>query len=149
MRFAVSRVASGLAPRKRRGLVRRPGQERRTRKLHDGDLGIPGAPISFPACDGLFALFVGSAVTPGQYADDVAAFLAVNPGSTYVHNARACTSLRGFTEEGNRIYGVYYGPFATEAVALASCRLAAAEDAFVKPLDNVTDPGEYTSCSEA
>lgn len=110
----------------------------------DGDLGIPGEAISSPACDGGFALFVGSAVTLGRYHDDVADFLSLNPGASYMRNR--CLSLRRETSDGNPIYAVYYGPFPSLQEALANCSRSAATDAFVKPLDDVSDPTDYTFC---
>ncbi|MFC9355169.1 serine/threonine-protein kinase [Rhodococcus sp. NPDC057014] len=110
-----------------------------------GDLGL-SIPIAQPRCDGTGIVVVGSAVTPGQYAEDVQSFLVAHPGSSYLRTDQACPSLRQATDEGNPIYAVYRAAGkSTDAV----CALvwAQGEDAYGKWLDLNTDPTFIIPCS--
>ncbi|MDJ0419716.1 serine/threonine-protein kinase [Rhodococcus opacus] len=109
-----------------------------------GDLGL-SIPIAQPRCDGTGIVVVGSAITPGQYAEDVQRFLVAHPGSSYLRTDQACPSLRQATDEGNPIYAVYKAAGkSTDAV----CTLvrAVGEDAYGKWLDLTTDPTFIIPC---
>jgi uncharacterized RDD family membrane protein YckC len=103
------------------------------------DLGL-AEPISRPGCDGEYAVFVGAAVKPLSYATDVQRLLGQHPGSSYVFTPASCTSLRSHVENGNDIYAVFYGPYATSQKACAR-KSAAGVDAYVRRLDKTTPPG--------
>lgn len=83
-----------------------------------GDLGLR-SPISQPACDGSFITVVYSAVIPGRYRSAVAANLAKYRGSSYLLTSTTCPSLTPY-KDGNQIYAVYYGPYATLAEACSA-----------------------------
>jgi len=109
-----------------------------------GDLGL-SIPIAQPRCDGTGIVVVGSAITPGQYAEDVQRFLVAHPGSSYLRTDQTCPSLRQATDEGNPIYAVYKAAGnSTDAV----CTLVRAqgEDAYGKWLDLNTDPTFIIPC---
>ncbi|MGH3911241.1 MAG: hypothetical protein ACRDRM_10475 [Pseudonocardiaceae bacterium] len=109
-----------------------------------GDLGV-SRPITRPACNGQFVVFVGAAVHPPTYQTEVQHLLDTYPGSEYLRANDTCPSLRARNDAGNEIYGVYFGPFTTHELA---CR---AQDSwggtsYVKVLDTVTDPDMITDC---
>ncbi|WP_037235866.1 serine/threonine-protein kinase [Rhodococcus wratislaviensis] len=109
-----------------------------------GDLGL-SIPIAQPRCDGTGIVVVGSAITPGQYAEDVQRFLVAHPGSSYLRTDQACPSLRQATDEGNPIYAVYKAAGkSTEAVCTLVRTLG--EDAYGKWLDLNTDPTFIIPC---
>lgn len=103
-----------------------------------GDLGLFVA-MTRPACDGQWAVFVSSAVTPGKYADEVTRALRRFPGSEYLRTDVTCSSLRPDLN-GNPIYTVYYGPYQTKAEACAKRQevLPLEKGAYPKVFDNVT-----------
>jgi hypothetical protein len=112
----------------------------------EGDLGL-STPISRPACDGSWVVFVGSAVDAATYADDVAAQLAAHPGSAYLLTEGSCSSLRQRLPDGRSIYAVYLGPFPTQAAACAERNgVDAGAGAYVKALDNVTPAEQLWEC---
>ena len=82
-------------------------------------LGLDGME-SNPPCDGKFVVIVGSAVTPGRYADDVSRLLSTAPGSHYLETARSCPVFADRTTGGALIYAVYLGPYATLDQACAA-----------------------------
>lgn len=106
-----------------------------------GDLGL-SRPITRPACDGRFAVFVGAAVDPTAYRTEVQDLLDAHPGSEYLLAGDTCPSLRSRDDAGNEIYGVYYGPFANRDQACS----ARGGDSYVKVLDTVTDSGVIIGC---
>ncbi|MFC0452266.1 serine/threonine-protein kinase [Rhodococcus jostii] len=109
-----------------------------------GDLGL-AIPMAQPRCDGTGIVVVGSAITPGQYAEDVQRFLVAHPESSYLRTDQACPSLRQATDEGNPIYAVYKSAGkSTEAV----CTLvrAVGGDAYGKWLDMYSDPTFIIPC---
>jgi serine/threonine-protein kinase len=100
-----------------------------------GDLHL-SIPMMQPACDGQFITIVASAVTPGQYATQVAIVLDQRPGASYLRTDQTCPSLRPDVD-GNPIYIVYFGPFATKSEA-CDARALGPTDAYVKVLDTTT-----------
>jgi serine/threonine-protein kinase len=111
-----------------------------------GDLGL-STPISRPACDSSWVVFVGSAVDAATYADDVAAQLAAHPGAAYLLTEGGCSSLRQRLPDGRSIYAVYLGPFPTQAAACAERNgLGVGVGAYVKVLDDVTPAEQIWEC---
>jgi serine/threonine protein kinase, bacterial len=109
-----------------------------------GDLGV-SLPMTRPACDGRFVVFTGAAVHPTAYRARVQDLLDTYPGSQYLRASDTCPSLRARDGAGNEIYGVYFGPFATQEQA-CNVRGLWAEDSYVKVLDTFTDPGVIIKC---
>ncbi|MGW4339131.1 protein kinase domain-containing protein [Rhodococcus koreensis] len=109
-----------------------------------GDLGL-SVPMSQPSCDGTGIVVLGSAVTPGQYAEDVQSFLVEHPGASYLRTDQACPSLRQATDDGNPIYAVYKAAGKTEESVCTLVRSSGA-DAYGKWLDLYTDPTFIISC---
>ena len=109
-----------------------------------GDLGL-AVPISKPSCDGGYVLMVGSAVTPGAYAQQVQQHLEHFPGARYQHSLSTnCESLRTHVD-GAEIYSVYYGPYGDKAAACAK-RASVAGDSFVRKLDHTSPPDNVVGC---
>jgi serine/threonine-protein kinase len=108
-----------------------------------GDLGL-STPISSPPCTGGFAVFVGAAVNPSNYRQDVRRILTAHPGAEYLLTAASCSSLAR-TSGGNDIYAVYHGPFDTLRDACAQQRRSGG-DSYVRRLDHVTPVGQTVSC---
>ena len=104
-----------------------------TASLVEGDLGLV-VPITRPPCDGSYITIIGSTVTPGKYEAQTSALLNRYNGSSYLLTEATCSSLRARLD-GNQIYSVYYGPFATLQDA-CSARRFGPRDAYVKTLDN-------------
>ena len=105
-----------------------------------GDLGLV-QPILDEACDGRFITFVGSAVGAEPYADEVFSLLAQYPGSNYIWT-KSCPSLRQEFRDGNDIYGVVYGPYATQQEACDAVSFGP-PDAYVRRI-STTDPQDHT-----
>lgn len=106
----------------------------------EGDLGIPGVPISVLPCDGRWITMVGSAYASETSANkqQIAGLLSEFPGSAYLLADAGCHSqLPGGTHARN--YRVFLGPFDFQAQACAA-RPASVSDSWVKPLDDTTDP---------
>ena len=109
-----------------------------------GDLGL-GVPISPPACDGSWVVFVGNSTDPALYRTEVPAFLSSRPGSKYLLTEGGCSSMRQRMPDGNQIYAVYIGPYPTQADACAA-RAQAGGDAYVKRMDNSTPAAQLWQC---
>lgn len=109
-----------------------------------GDLAV-SRPITRPACNGQFVVFVGAAVRPPTYQTEVQHLLDTYPGSEYLRAHDTCPSLRARNNAGNEIYGVYFGPFTTHELA---CRTQDSWGgaSYVKVLDTDTNPGVIISC---
>lgn len=108
-----------------------------------GDLGV-SRPITRPACDGRFVVFVGAAVYPPSYRIDVQNLLDTYPDTEYLRSGDTCPSLRSRDGAGNQIYGVYYGPFGKEQAC--QVRNSQGESSYIKVLDTVTDPSVIIEC---
>jgi hypothetical protein len=108
----------------------------------EGDLAV-SRPIGNLACTGGYVTLVGSAVTPGRYAQDVSAFLDAHPGASYLYAPSSCRSFRPYVS-GNAVYAVYLGPFPSAAAACAA-RDARGGDANVRQL--VDRPPEEAAVS--
>jgi serine/threonine-protein kinase len=89
-------------------------------------------------------VFLGSAVDPDTYPEDVAVLLADHPGAEYLLTEDSCASLRQELD-GNRIYSVYEGPYPDQATACAA-RARVGGDAYVKRLDDTTPPEQLWTC---
>ena len=102
-------------------------------------------PISSPACDGTWVVFVGAATDPATYAVDITTLLESNPGSQYVLTRGGCSSMRQELPDGSQIYAVYVGPFPDQA---AACTVQAGIGglAYVKQMDDVTPPEQLWEC---
>ncbi len=109
----------------------------------EGDLGL-ATTISSPECDSSWVVFLGSAVDPDTYPEDVAVLLADHPGAEYLLTEDSCASLRQELD-GNRIYSVYEGPYPDQATACAA-RARVGGDAYVKRLDDTTPPEQLWTC---
>jgi serine/threonine-protein kinase len=111
----------------------------------NGDLGL-AVPISQPACDGSFVVFLGSSTSPAEYQTAIQGLLTQYPGSSYLLTAGSCTSLRQAYTDGNQIYAVYTGPYLSQAEACAALGTSGDPDAYVKVLDNTTPPEQIATC---
>lgn len=109
-----------------------------------GDLGV-SRPITQPACDGRFVVFVGAAVHPPAYQAEVQHLLDTYPGSEYLLASNTCPSLRARDNAGNEIYGVYYGPFTIREQA-CHAQGSRGGTSYVKVLDTVTDSSVIIEC---
>ena len=118
--------------------------ECRTAAAPTGDLGL-GIPMSRPACDGRGIVVLYSAVTPGAYAQEIAAALAQNPGASYLRTDMACPSLRARDENGNVIYAVYRSSGYSRQELCADVR-AVGPPAYGRWLDTTSDPSVLVTC---
>lgn len=105
-----------------------------------GDLGLT-QPILDEACDGRYITFVGSAVGERPYGVVVDELLDLYPGTNYVWT-RACPSLRQEFSNGAEIYGVVFGPYATQQEA-CDARAFGPVDAYVRRISTF-DPQDHT-----
>ena len=110
----------------------------------DGDLGL-AVPISTPACDGTWVVFLGAATNPATYVSAVNHLLTSQPDAHYTLTRGGCTSMRQELPDGGLIYAVYVGPFADQAAACAA-RGNIGGDAYVKRMDDVTPPDQPWGC---
>lgn len=112
----------------------------------DGDLSL-SVPIANLPCTGEYIVLMASTDDPNQYDSLVTANLAADPDARYLRTDASC---RGFHQSinGNAIYAVYEGPFATKDAACAALNASTAPvDAAVRAL--VADPErkrEYCTC---
>jgi serine/threonine protein kinase len=106
------------------------------------DLQLSGYANQVPACDGSLIALVASAVTPGQYRNDVAEKLSLYPDAAYFFVPGSCSSLR-WQLNGNDVYAVYYGPFSSSSTA---CVRAREVGGYVKVLNNTSDPLKPFRC---
>lgn len=109
-----------------------------------GDLAL-SVPITQPACDGKYITLIGAAVTPAAYVSQLDDLLARYPQSSYLRTENVCSSLRPRMPDGSAIYAVYFGPFASAGEACAA-RASGPTDAYVKVLDNFSDPTTAIEC---
>ncbi len=108
-----------------------------------GDLGLT-QPILNETCDGRYITFVGSAIGDRPYSVVVGELLDRYPGANYVWT-KACPSLRQEFSDGADIYGVVFGPYATQQEA-CDARAFGPEDAYVRRI-STSDPEDHTvSC---
>jgi hypothetical protein len=110
----------------------------------NGDLGL-AVPISSPACDGTWVVFLGAATNPATYVSAVNHLLNSRPGTHYTLTRDGCTSMRQQLPDGSLIYAVYLGPFADQAAA-CSVRGRVGGDAYVKRMDDVTPADQPWGC---
>jgi len=108
------------------------------------DLGL-STNVSAPSCFGQYVTVLGSSIDPDLYATEIQTLLDAFPGSDYLRtDAPGCPSLRQ-SVDGNPIYAAYFGPYLTREDACAAVALGP-PDAYVKILDDETDPGRPESC---
>jgi hypothetical protein len=110
----------------------------------EGDLGL-GVPISSPACDGSWVVFLGAATDPATYVADVNAMLSSQPGTAYTLTRGGCSSMRQQLDDGSLIYAVYTGPYPDQAAA-CSARGVIGGVAYVKRMDDATPPDKLWQC---
>jgi cytoskeletal protein RodZ len=109
------------------------------------DLGVPGHPITQPPCDGGYITVLGSAIGDQATADSMEAVLNQYAGSHYLRTDVTCSSLTP-TSNGQPIYVVYYGPFATDREACAA-RSQGPKDSYVRRLSNDIPPTHTVKCN--
>lgn len=109
-----------------------------------GDLGL-GLPMTSPACDGTWIVFLGAATDATRYSADVRALLDSHPGSMYTLTQGGCSSMRQQLPDGSLIYAVYTGPYPDQAAACAA-RAQVGGDAYVKRMDDVTPAEQLWEC---
>ncbi len=109
-----------------------------------GDLAVPGVQISEPPCDDIYVAVAANAVDPTMYLQAVSAALTLYPGSSYLRTDQSCSSLRPDLN-GNPIYMIYFGPFATAQEACAA-RAFGPEDAYVRQLSNTLTMDHKVDC---
>lgn len=102
-------------------------------------------PISSPACNGRWVVFVGSGLEPDTYPADVAQLLSQFPGADYLLTDGECSSLRQRLPDDRLIYAVYYGFYPTQAAACER-RDQIGGDSYVKRLDDVTPADQLWEC---
>ena len=110
-----------------------------------GDLGLE-QPVLAEPCSGSYVTFVfGIAGGTRPYSEQMQRGLDAFPGSNYVWGGM-CPSLRQFNDNGDEIYGVVYGPFASAGQACDLERQFASEGAYVRRLDTVDPVGRDDHC---
>lgn len=109
-----------------------------------GDLGL-SVPMTRPSCDGRGIVVLYSAVTQGQYEQEVSSALARSPGASYLRTDQSCPSLRQRDPSGNVIYAVYR-PSGYSKTELCSDLRAAGGDAYGRWLDTTSDPNQIVTC---
>ena len=110
----------------------------------NGDLGL-GVPMTSPACDGTWVVFLGAATDPAAYESDVQTLLDANPGAQYTLTQGSCSSMRQSLPDGTLIYTVWTGPYADQAQACAA-RAGYGDGAYVKRMDDSTPPEQLWEC---
>lgn len=108
------------------------------------DLGVPGHPITHPPCDDGYITVLGSAIGDQATADSMETVLDQYAGSHYLRTDVTCSSLTP-ASNGEPIYVVYYGPFATDREACAA-RSQGPSDAYVRRLSNDIPPSHSVDC---
>jgi serine/threonine-protein kinase len=108
------------------------------------DLGVPGHPITQPPCNGGYITVLGSAIGSQATADSMAKVLNKYPGSNYLRTDVTCSSLTP-SSNGQPIYVVYFGPYATDREACAA-RSQGPKDAYVRRLSNDIPPSHSVNC---
>lgn len=98
-----------------------------------------------PDCDGSYATFLAASVEPDKYAEEITRLLRTYPGSSYLRTDVTCPSLRPVFDNGEAIYAVYLGPFATFSQA-CDARFLGPSGSYVKRLDRFSDPTEIPDC---
>ena len=108
------------------------------------DLGVPGHPITQPPCNGGYITVLGSAIGDQATADSMANVLNKYDGSNYLRTDVTCSSLTP-SSNGEPIYVVYFGPYATDREACAA-RSQGPKDAYVRRLSNDIPPSHSVNC---
>ncbi|MFC4753394.1 hypothetical protein [Dietzia aurantiaca] len=98
-----------------------------------------------PACDGREIVELYSAVTPGDYAQEIASALEQYPGASYLRTDMACPSLRQRDENGNVIYAVYRHSGYSKQELCSDVR-SAGSTAYGRWLDTTSDPSVLVTC---
>jgi serine/threonine-protein kinase len=109
-----------------------------------GDLGL-GVPMTSPACDSTWVVFLGAATNPATYAADISTLLDTYPGAMYTLTQGGCSSMRQQLDDGTLIYTVWTGPYPDQAAACAA-RTQFGGGAYVKVMDDVTSPDLLWEC---
>ena len=108
------------------------------------DLGVPGHPITQPPCDGGYITVLASAVGDQATADSMEDVLDQYSGSHYLRTDVTCSSLTP-SSNGQPIYVVYFGPYATDREACAA-RSQGPDDSYVRRLSNDVPPTHSVDC---
>jgi serine/threonine-protein kinase len=108
------------------------------------DLGVPGHPITQPPCNGGYITVLGSAIGSQATADSMKVVLEQYSGSNYLRTDVTCSSLTP-SANGQPIYVVYFGPYATDHEACAA-RSQGPKDAYVRLLSNTASPTNSVTC---
>ncbi len=108
-----------------------------------GDLGLT-QPILDETCDGRYITFVGSAVGEQPYGPVVEELLRSYPGTNYIWT-KACPSLRQEFSTGADIYGVVFGPYATQQEACNAIAFGPV-DAYVRRISTFDPPDHTIEC---
>ena len=110
----------------------------------NGDLGVQGHPITQPPCDGGYITVLASAVGDQATADSMEEVLDQYSGSHYLRTDVTCSSLTP-SSNGQPIYVVYLGPYATDREACAA-RSQGPDDAYGRRLSNDVPPSHSVDC---
>lgn len=108
-----------------------------------GDLGIPGVPMSQPACDGRYVTFLASVKDTTASAMQQA--LESFPGSHYLRTDQTCASLNAPSSDGSPLYRIFVGPYADVAEA-CTARSQGSQGSFVKRLSDTDPPAHVVAC---
>ena len=111
----------------------------------NGDLGVPGHPISRPACDGSYITVIASAVGAQATASSLDSVLDRYAGSSYLRTDQTCPSLTPAVD-GEPIYVIYLGPYGVDADACRA-RSQGPSGAYVRRLSNDLDPSHSVTCA--
>jgi serine/threonine-protein kinase len=109
-----------------------------------GDLGVPGHPMQSPPCNGGFITVLASAIGSQATAESMGAVLDDFSGSNYLRTDVTCSSLTP-SSNGQPIYVVYLGPFATDIEA-CNARDDGPDDSYVRRLSNDLGPNHTVDC---
>jgi serine/threonine-protein kinase len=105
---------------------------------------VPGHPITQPPCDGGYITVLASAIGAQATADSMEAVLDQYAGSHYLRTDVTCSSLTP-SSNGQPIYVVYLGPYATDREACAA-RSQGPADSYVRRLSNDIPPSHSVDC---
>jgi len=111
-------------------------EHERPQVIYPDDLRIDGHLMTRPPCDGSYIVAVGASISASEVRNraNVTRLLHKYPGASYLINDQTCDSLWP-SVDGNPIYLVYFGPFATKGEA-CDARSDGPKDAYVRPLSN-------------
>lgn len=112
----------------------------------DGDLGVPGTPISDPPCRGDYITIVAASIGDAATTDSMTAALEEFPESNYLLTEESCRSFRS-SVDGEPIYVIFYGPYGSLDDA-CEARERGRGDAYPKVLTNGHGPDRGVTCDD-